>query len=602
MSFLSRFFIKRTSSFSCVALAAAVLWGGVCFSDAQARPHQKPSATQSSGRSHRGGVYTPPKSALVVDAYTGRYLFVDNPNALRHPASITKILTLYLTFEALEKGRVTLDTRMPVSPYAASRSPSKLGLRVGSSLSVRDAIYALITKSANDAASTLAEYLGGGSEPRFAQMMTQKARFIGMSSSTFVNPSGLPDDRQITTAHDMAILAVRLMKDYPQYYRLFSTRQFVYQGRNIPNHNRLLGNYEGTDGIKTGYTDKSGFNLVASAKRGGTRLIGVVFGGNSGGSRDQYMRKILDEGFNAVGRGVALNDTLEVSLGNENTLVATSFQDPNAAAWRAPEPAPRAWTQSDEVSQQDDEEGEDGSSKNSMNGSVNPSVNPSVKAEATPVPPVAEQWGNAPHNTTPIQTQNNNGVQSASTTGIKDPQSVQPSGKEGSLVRLSSLTVLPPPAPPASRNNPPPSNKSQGGGWTVQQPSSSDPESSSSSVKEAQNLSNGTGSVVPSANKSPVKEGASQTMPQNGISFQPKGQGTTTLQLGKFQTEDAAQNYLKTLKDRFSQILVNKSPKITTSQDGTVTLSVTGYTPDDSKEICRLFILQQRTCKILSAQ
>lgn len=235
-------------------------------------------------------------AGLVIDYDSGTVLFDKNADARRYPASLTKMMTLYMTFDSLERGRLKLDQAIPVSRFAAGMPPSKLGIPAGKSIPVRDAIYALITRSANDIAVVLAE-AQGGSEIKFAQMMTDRARKMGMSGTTFRNASGLPNPQQVTTAQDMARLAVRLMRDYPQYYDMFKVRSFTYQGRTYTNHNRLLGNFEGTDGIKTGYIRASGFNLVASAKRDDRRLIGVVFGGRTGASRDAHMMDILDAGF-----------------------------------------------------------------------------------------------------------------------------------------------------------------------------------------------------------------------------------------------------------------------------------------------------------------
>ena len=231
-------------------------------------------------------------AAITVDAHSGRVIFARNADALRYPASLTKIMTLYLVFQDLEAGRITLDTPLRVSRRAASMQPSKLGLKPGSTIKVRHAIKALVTKSANDAASTVAENLGG-SEANFARRMTQTARALGMSRTTFANASGLPNRRQRTTARDMATLGLRVQRDFPQYYSYFRTRTFTYKGRRYGNHNRLLGRLKGVDGIKTGYTRASGFNLTSSVRRKGRHVVGVVMGGKSGRSRNRYMTGIL---------------------------------------------------------------------------------------------------------------------------------------------------------------------------------------------------------------------------------------------------------------------------------------------------------------------
>ncbi|WP_241671466.1 D-alanyl-D-alanine carboxypeptidase family protein [Dankookia rubra] len=244
----------------------------------------------------------------MVDARTGNALIAASPDERRYPASLTKMMTVYMAFEALRDGRITLSTPVPVSYSAASMAPSKLGLAPGMNLTVEEAILALVTKSANDAAAALGELLGGGSEDRFAQMMTLRARGLGMTRTTFRNASGLPDIDQVSTARDMAMLGQRLIRDFPDRYTFFSTPHFVFRGRTHWNHNRLLNEYEGADGIKTGYVDDSGFNLVASAQRDGIRLVAAVFGGRTGRERDRHMMALLDQGF--AGLGVAPRDAM----------------------------------------------------------------------------------------------------------------------------------------------------------------------------------------------------------------------------------------------------------------------------------------------------
>ncbi|HYN39593.1 MAG TPA: D-alanyl-D-alanine carboxypeptidase family protein, partial [Rhodospirillales bacterium] len=235
-------------------------------------------------------------ASLVMDASTGRVLYEANADLPRYPASLTKMMTLYMLFEALDQGRLTLDDTLYTSSHAAAQSPTKLGLHPGQRIRVEDAILGLCTKSANDAAAVIAEAVGG-SEERFAWQMTTRAHQLGMTQSTFANASGLPDPNQVTTARDMAILALALLHDYPHHYHYFGTERFWWGGSAHANHNRLLGTYAGVDGIKTGYTHASGFNLVASAQRDGRRLIGVVMGARSPGNRSVIMSSLLDQGF-----------------------------------------------------------------------------------------------------------------------------------------------------------------------------------------------------------------------------------------------------------------------------------------------------------------
>jgi D-alanyl-D-alanine carboxypeptidase len=231
-------------------------------------------------------------AVVVIDANTGKTLYSEAPDAQRFPASLTKMMTLYLVFERLNNGKLSKDTRISFSQRAANASPSKLGVRAGVSITVEQAILALVTKSANDVAIAVAEKIGG-SESGFAEMMTRKAHQLGMSRTTFRNASGLPNPKQTTTARDMARLGIALREHYPRYYSYFDTRSFTFAGRRMGNHNKLLGRVEGVDGIKTGYTAASGFNLVTSAKDGNRSIVAVVMGGKSGGSRDARMKQLV---------------------------------------------------------------------------------------------------------------------------------------------------------------------------------------------------------------------------------------------------------------------------------------------------------------------
>lgn len=235
-------------------------------------------------------------AAIVVDMATNEILYSKAEDAKRAPASLTKMMTLYVLFSYLRAGKVTLESELVVTPHAASQSPTKLGLKPGATIAASDAIKALVTQSANDAAVTVAENLAG-TEENFARMMTEKARSIGMNDTLFRNASGLPNDEQVTTAHDMALLAQHLIRDYPEYYTVFETKYFSYNGKRYRNHNHLLFGYKGTNGIKTGYTRASGFNLTASVQRDDKHLIAVVLGGRTGSQRDAAMRSLLDKYF-----------------------------------------------------------------------------------------------------------------------------------------------------------------------------------------------------------------------------------------------------------------------------------------------------------------
>jgi D-alanyl-D-alanine carboxypeptidase len=310
---------------------------------AEARRHHHSShhASRHSVRNEEGS-YSPAFSSIIVDGNSGATLTATSPDALRHPASLTKMMTLYLLFERLESGRMKLDTEMPVSEHASEQDPTKLGLRPGQTLSVEDAIKGVVTRSANDAAVVIAEAIGGD-EDDFAQMMTRKARKLGMSRTTYVNASGLPADAQITTARDQSILGRALQDRFPRYYHYFSTTAFNFRGHTITGHNHLLGSVDGVDGIKTGYTRASGFNLVTSMHRGNRFLIGVVMGGRSGGSRDAIMRNLLAENLDkaATRRTVAAITERSGSDSDANTDMADqgSVQVASASG-ETPAPAP----------------------------------------------------------------------------------------------------------------------------------------------------------------------------------------------------------------------------------------------------------------------
>ncbi|MFL2918722.1 MAG: D-alanyl-D-alanine carboxypeptidase family protein [Thalassobaculaceae bacterium] len=235
-------------------------------------------------------------ASMVIDAETGTELYSRNADTKNYPASLTKIMTLYMVFDALDRRKWNLKTRLKVSRRASRQPQTRLGLKVGQTISVHNAILALVTRSANDVATVVAENMAG-TEIKFAKFMTKKAKAIGMRRTSFRNASGLPNRGQVSTARDMVQLAIAIKRDFPEFYRYFKTKKFRYRGRTFRNHNMLLGRYTGTDGIKTGYTNASGYNLVASVKRDGRHLIGVVFGGKSGKRRDRHMVRLLDKSF-----------------------------------------------------------------------------------------------------------------------------------------------------------------------------------------------------------------------------------------------------------------------------------------------------------------
>ena len=251
------------------------------------------SSAEAKGKGQEAAPYAPPYSELVVDTRTGKTLYAVSPDAQRHPASITKVMTLYLLFEELDAGRLSLNSQIKISAWAQKQAPSKLGLNAGDTISVEDAIKAVVTKSANDVAVAIAEAIGGN-EANFAALMTKKAKSIGMTRTVYANASGLPNPRQLTTARDLVTLGKALQQRFPKYFAYFSIRSFDYDGDTIGNHNKLLGRVDGVDGIKTGYTQASGFNLLTSVHQDNKALLAVILGGRSGPARDRRMAELVD--------------------------------------------------------------------------------------------------------------------------------------------------------------------------------------------------------------------------------------------------------------------------------------------------------------------
>jgi D-alanyl-D-alanine carboxypeptidase len=297
--------------------------------------------TLSNGPSHAA-----PYADIVIDANSGTVLHATNPDASRHPASLTKIMTLYLLFEQLEAGKLKLDSALKVSAEAAGQSPTKLGLKPGSTLAAEEAIKGMVTRSANDAAVVVAEAIAG-SESDFANLMTRKAQALGMKGTVYKNASGLPNDDQVTTARDQAILGRAIQERFPRYYKYFSIRSFTFRGQSISNHNHLLGKVDGVDGIKTGYISASGFNLVTSVHRGGRYLVAVVMGGSSGASRDARMRDLITEKITlaSIKRTAPMVAEAEHPARNSETAVVAKAEakpEPMVVTKSEPRPAPMA--------------------------------------------------------------------------------------------------------------------------------------------------------------------------------------------------------------------------------------------------------------------
>src|SRR5450755_3224002 len=308
----------RVCVFGLVTVTSAVIF---TTDSADARRYRHRQYAQHVRHHEASESYSPAFSSIIVDGNSGATLTANNPDASRHPASLTKIMTLYLLFERLDAGKIKLDTEMEVSEHASEQAPTKLGLRPGQTIRVEDAIKGLVTRSANDAAVVIAEAVAD-SEGDFAKLMTRKARSLGMTKTVYRNASGLPDDDQVTTARDQSTLGRAIQDRFPRYYRFFSTSAFNYHGQSISNNNHLLGSVEGVDGIKTGYTRASGFNLVTSMRRGNRHLVGVVLGGRSGSSRDAIMRSLLAENLEKASTNRTVAAITERSVSDANADVA----------------------------------------------------------------------------------------------------------------------------------------------------------------------------------------------------------------------------------------------------------------------------------------
>jgi D-alanyl-D-alanine carboxypeptidase len=359
------------------ALAAAVVSIGL-------------GAAQPAAARHVAAAWEPEFEWILLDADSGQVLGEHDADALTYPASLTKMMTLYLTFEALNQGRIHLNQPFAVSEYAATRAPSKLALSPGETVPVRDLILGVVTKSANDAATVLAEGLGG-SEASFARLMTWKARQLGMNHTWYQNASGLPNPDQRTTARDVARLALALYHQFPREYRYFSTQEFDFQGRIVHSHNHLLEWYQGADGIKTGYVNASGFNLAASAVRNEHRLIGVIMGGRSARSRDIQMASLLDQGFAIVARRsapapsepvVAAAAPVAAPAAPAAVPAVAAVAAPAAKATAAPGAAPVAVASAQPVRAEDEGVRE----RSGFLGNVAKHLAPVAKAEAAPLP------------------------------------------------------------------------------------------------------------------------------------------------------------------------------------------------------------------------
>ena len=334
-------------------------------------------AVHTAAHQEAGGRFLSPPgfAAIVVDANSGRTLYSLKDDQHRHPASITKVMTLYLLFEQLEKGRLNLHSPLRISQHAAAQAPCKLNLEPGETIEVEDAIKSVVTKSANDIAVAIAESIGGDEE-HFAQMMTAKAHALGMHETHFANASGLPNPAQITTAHDLAVLGRAIQERFPKYYRYFSTHAFSYNGEVMRNHNHLLDRVEGMDGIKTGYTNASGFNLLTSVRRGGRHIVAVVLGGRTAAARDAYMASLIQRHIGAGGTQKTAQPISEEGEDGVETVEPTASIPPARSQDARPQEAGMAYARPPEG----DDEGDPATTERS----AAPKAQPAAAAEAAP--------------------------------------------------------------------------------------------------------------------------------------------------------------------------------------------------------------------------
>jgi D-alanyl-D-alanine carboxypeptidase len=494
--------------------------------------------------------YSPAFASIIVDANSGATLSANNPDASRHPASLTKIMTLYLLFEQLDAGKLKLDSEMDVSEHASEQAPTKLGLRPGQTIKVEDAIKGLVTRSANDAAVVIAEAISGD-EDDFAKLMTRKARALGMTRTVYRNASGLPNDSQVTTARDQSTLGRAIQDRFPRHYRYFSISAFNYHGHSIRNHNKLLGNVEGVDGIKTGYTRASGFNLVTSMRRGNRHLVGVVLGGRSGGSRDAIMRNLLAENLEKAASRRTVAAITERSPSDANAEVAEDQAQSRPTQTVQTQGAIRvASAAPDDVAQM----------------RTAPVAKPSIIANATAaLPPAQAKPEPAPLTSGVIQTQQISAIPGSSEP--MKPVRVRTVQIKAGQMKLASAGPAQP-APPVTNAIPPARAEV--------------PETSGSVVAKAelnkaemppQPANHGTGhgvlgvlpaSSVPASQAVASADASSRTQPQaiqqNGAVKPVAARTGWIIQVGALETEGEARQRLETARDQARGLLGKADP------------------------------------------
>ena len=521
-------------------------------------------------RKSAGRGYSPASASIVVDGNSGKVLEATNPDSLRHPASLTKIMTLYLLFERLEAGKMKLETEMKVSERASEQAPTKLGLKPGQTIDVEDAIKGLVTKSANDAAVVVAEAIGG-SEDEFARMMTAKARTIGMSRTVYRNASGLPDDEQVSTARDQALLGRAIQERFPRYYKYFSTTSFRYRGEAMRNHNKLLGRVEGVDGIKTGYTQASGFNLVTSVRRGNRHIVAVVLGGRSANSRDARMRDLIED------------HIAEASQSRGPAIVAQPTADAIAPAVSA--------ARSDELTEQP--------ARQRVAQAANPA--PSINERFTDAAPTSAipAARPAPGSDMPIKPVRVKtiSVKSGTTQAVQGtaltPMQIAPSDPVPVTARTKSPLVVPVSAP--SETAPPPART---------QVVSTMPTTPTDPVEPA---AEPTRSIATPSQDAPTMRAASapaapKAAPELGAPERRAGRGGWAIQIGAFEAEGEARDKLTSAQSKAKDVLSHADPYTETVTKGDKTLyraRFAGFDRDSAEAACKFLKKNEFQCMAL---
>ncbi|MFO1090151.1 MAG: D-alanyl-D-alanine carboxypeptidase [Hyphomicrobiales bacterium] len=553
-----------------------------------------------------------PFSALAVDARTGEILFAKDIDGPRYPASLTKMMTLYIVFQELKAGRISKTTPITFSKFAASRAPSKLGVRPGGTITIDQAIRALVTKSANDVAAALAENLGG-SEPAFAQRMTKTARALGMSRTTFRNASGLPDPQQRTTARDMATLGLRLQRDFPEYFGYFKLPSFAFQGRDIRNHNRLLGKLDGIDGIKTGYTAASGFNLVSSAGRGDRRIVGVVMGGATGNARNRYMAAMVEGAFKKAKGGTQIALAPGMAPGSApSTMVAAAEtkkpkRDTSQPKERSPDvstPDPDMSLVPAQVTADNDQEGNSGSGDESnaqdeaaVTGTpAVAAMQPQQPAQAQPqlpqavAPPaafVAVDASQAPQAAKPVVTAAAPGVYTMaglveSVSGKSDSLFAQ--RKEAAAATAAQPITLPPTTGTSAAEV---TAKSLAAATTKTARKATTIEEQPKPVSDEPVTQTNTASIAPSDDSEEVRS------------------TTWSIQIGAFPSEDAAKKRLQAAKAAAGKQLAGRKPlTLSAKKDGQTLIRArySGFNEKQARDACKALTRKGLSCFEIAPQ